>query len=296
MKRITRFLCAGALGTALIFVPMMLPVLTMPVVFAATDWDAMDEDEFYERLGGLSGEAVIAVMQDEDLDDPDIQSDVEGEIWNRAGEEGCDHLLDDELVEKLAEQAIAIAWEEFPSGTLDDEDDEDCDDGSCDDDEYYDDDDDEYYDDEDDDDESYDDDEDDEDYDDVDDGDYADYAIGVLDAVNENRAAYGLAPLTLVDDLCEDADIRAEEIVENFSHTRPDGSSCFSIIDGSYRRVAENIAAGHATPEETVEQWMNSPGHRANILDPELEELGVGYCHDPNSTYEHYWVQLFRTR
>ena len=225
MKRITRFLCAGALGTALIFVPMMLPVLTMPVVFAATDWDAMDEDEFYERLGGLSGEAVIAVMQDEDLDDPDIQSDVEGEIWNRAGEEGCDHLLDDELVEKLAEQAIAIAWEEFPSGTLDDEDDEDCDDGSCDDDEYYDDDDDEYYDDEDDDDESYD--------DDADDSDYADYAIGVLDAVNENRAAYGLAPLTLVDDLCEDADIRAEEIVENFSHTRPDGSSCFSIIDGS---------------------------------------------------------------
>lgn len=81
-----------------------------------------------------------------------------------------------------------------------------------------------------------------------------------------------------------------------FSHTRPDGSSCFSVIRGRYTHVAENIAAGHESAAETVEQWMNSPGHRANILDPELEELGVGYCYAEGSDYDHYWVQLFRAR
>ena len=316
MKSFSFFLRAGVLGVALSFAPLAAPLpFASPAFAASLDWDAMDEDEFYERLGNLSGEAVMAVMEDEDLDDPNIVSDVEGEIWDRAEAAGCDHLLDDDLVEALAEQAVKIAWEEFPSGSLYDDEDEDCSDGSCydddedydddeyydDDDEYYDDDDDEYYDDDDeyydDDDEYYDDEED--AYDDdgsYDDGNYADYATGVLDAVNENRAAYGLAPLTLSSDLCEDADIRAEEIVSVFSHTRPDGSSCFSIIDGSYRRVAENIAAGADTPEAVVEQWMNSPGHRANILDPELRELGVGYCYEEGSAYGSYWVQLFRTR
>ncbi|WP_294155956.1 CAP domain-containing protein [uncultured Selenomonas sp.] len=331
MKKMIRLLRAGALGTVLAFVvPQVLPaphMMSASVAHASTDWDAMDEDELAEHLGEMSAEAVIAVMRDEDLDDPDIQSDVEGEIWERAEKAGCDHLLDDETVEQLAKQAIEVAWEEFPSGSLDDEDDDDttcedgscddeddddttCEDGSCDDeddDEDYDDDDedDEDYDDDDDeddeDDEDYDDDEDedDEDYDDdedEDDGSYAEYAEDVLAAVNRNRTAYGLRPLTLAEDLCEDADIRAEEIVSNFSHTRPNGSSCFTIISGSYRRVAENIAGGHATAEETVDQWMNSPPHRANILDPALEELGVGYCHAPGSAYEHYWVQLFRTR
>ena len=286
MKELTCILRTGALGLSLAFLPFAAPAPLAAPAFAAhhLDWDAMDEDEFYERLGNISGEAVMAVMEDEDLDDPDIVSDVEGEIWDRAEAAGCDHLLDDDLVEALTEQAVQIAWEEFPSGSLYD-DDEDCSDGSCydddedDDDEYYDDDDDAYYDDDDeyydDDDDAYYDDE--EDYDDADSGDYADYAVSVLDLVNENRASYGLAPLTLASDLCDDADIRAEEIVSLFSHTRPDGSSCFTVIDGSYRRVAENIAAGLATPEETVDQWMNSPGHRANILAPELRELGVGY-------------------
>ena len=305
MKELTCILRTGALGLSLAFLPFAAPTPLAQPAFAAhhLDWDAMDEDEFYERLGNISGEAVMAVMEDEDLDDPDIVSDVEGEIWDRAEAAGCDHLLDDDLVEALTEQAVQIAWEEFPSGSLYD-DDEDCSDGSCydddedDDDEYYDDDDDAYYDDDDeyydDDDDAYYDDE--EDYDDADSGDYADYAVSVLDLVNENRASYGLAPLTLASDLCDDADIRAEEIVSLFSHTRPDGSSCFTVIDGSYRRVAENIAAGLATPEETVDQWMNSPGHRANILAPELRELGVGYCYEDGSAYGHYWVQLFRTR
>ena len=139
MKKLDFWLRAGALGTVLAFaVPQVLPaprMMSAPVARAATDWDAMDEDELAEHLGEMSAEAVIAVMRDEDLDDPDIQSDVEGEIWERAEKAGCDHLLDDETVEQLAKQAIEVAWEEFPSGSLDDEDDDDttCEDGSCDD-------------------------------------------------------------------------------------------------------------------------------------------------------------------
>ena len=258
MNHFNFLLRASSIGTLLMFAPVA-PLtssiqMSASVAHASTDWDAMDEDELADRLGEMSAEAVLAVMQDEDLDDPDIQSDVEGEIWERAEDAGCDHLLDDETVEQFAKQAIAVAWEEFPSGSLDDEDDDDddttCEDGSCDDE-----DDDEDYDDDD---EDYDDDDD----DDEDDGSYAEYAEDVLAAVNRNRTAYGLRPLTLAEDLCEDADIRAEEIVSNFSHTRPNGSSCFTVIDGSYRRVAENIAGGHATAEETVDQWMNSPPHR----------------------------------
>ncbi len=122
------------------------------------------------------------------------------------------------------------------------------------------------------------------------------YAWQVLDEVNHYREDYGLPPLVLSDELCDDADVRARELITEFSHTRPDGTSCFSVIRGKYRHVAENIAAGHESAAETVEQWMNSPGHRANILDSDLKELGVGYCYAEDSDYHHYWVQIFRTR
>ena len=95
MKSFSFFLRAGLLGVSLALLPFAAPTPLAQPAFAAhhLDWDAMDEDEFYERLGNISGEAVMAVMEDEDLDDPDIQSDVEGEIWERAEKAGCDHLL-----------------------------------------------------------------------------------------------------------------------------------------------------------------------------------------------------------
>ena len=65
------------------------------------------------------------------------------------------------------------------------------------------------------------------------------------------------------------------------------------IKNGTYT-VGENIAAGSATPETVVKQWMNSPGHRANILNSDYEELGVGYAYKSGSEYGHYWVQMFR--
>lgn len=120
------------------------------------------------------------------------------------------------------------------------------------------------------------------------------YAAEVLSLVNAERARIGVAPLRLADDLQAASDIRAREVVRNFSHTRPNGSDCFTVMRNKGRTCGENIAAGHAAARETVEQWMNSSGHRKNILNPNFRELGVGYAYDRNSDYKHYWVQLFR--
>ena len=120
------------------------------------------------------------------------------------------------------------------------------------------------------------------------------FAVEVLNLVNAERARVGAALLRLADDLQEESAIRAREIVQSFSHTRPNGSDCFTVMRNRGRTWGENIAAGHASAQETVEQWMNSDGHRENILNPSFRELGVGYAYEDYSTYHHYWVQLFR--
>ncbi len=113
----------------------------------------------------------------------------------------------------------------------------------------------------------------------------------VLDLVNQERSKYGVAPLTLNQTMNAAAHERATEIYTLFSHTRPDNTSCFTIFDEyglSWSYVAENIAYGVSTPEEVMDLWMNSSGHRANILSADVTELGVGY-------YDSHWVQIFRT-
>ena len=161
-----------------------------------------------------------------------------------------------------------------------------------------------YYDDDDE--YTYEDDEDDddeyiyEDDDDVDDdsnqssSEVSEFVQQVLNLVNIERRKAGVSPLKLSRYLNDAAAIRAEEITQVFSHTRPDGSSCFTVLDKNYYNVGENIAEGQSTPKEVMNSWMNSPGHRANILKPEFTELGVGYVYDGSSEYKHYWVQLFR--
>ena len=98
--------------------------------------------------------------------------------------------------------------------------------------------------------------------------------------VNEIRTEEGLPALTTNSSLSNAAALRAEEIVTLYSHTRPDGSSCFTVLPAfgiSYRAAGENIAAGQPTPAAVVNAWMNSSGHRANILNPKFKSLGVGY-------------------
>ena len=110
----------------------------------------------------------------------------------------------------------------------------------------------------------------------------------VLELVNAYRADYGLAPLTLSDALCSAAATRAQESTISFSHTRPDGSSCFTV---SLLACGENMAMGtDMTADGAVSKWMNSSSHRDNILDSSFRTLGVGYC---SSGREVYWVQLF---
>lgn len=120
------------------------------------------------------------------------------------------------------------------------------------------------------------------------------YISQVLSLVNEERAKAGLSPLTLDTGASEAADIRAKEIVNNFSHTRPNGNSFSSALTEngvSYRSAGENIAYGQNTPSEVMNSWMNSSGHRANILNQNFTKIGIGHYETANGT--DYWVQVF---
>ncbi len=117
----------------------------------------------------------------------------------------------------------------------------------------------------------------------------------VASLVNAARRDAGLSELELDADLCAAAQARAQEIAQSFSHTRPDGSSCFTILEEfgiSYRAAGENIAMGQRTPEEVMDGWMNSSGHRANILNGTFTSIGVGYYVDGAGAA--HWVQIFQ--
>ena len=79
-------------------------------------------------------------------------------------------------------------------------------------------------------------------------------------------------------------------MAELFSHDRPDGTSCFTVLSqcgvSGFWTAGENIAAGTSNPEAAMEMWMNSEGHRANILSGDFTHIGVGY-------QDNAWVQLF---
>lgn len=115
------------------------------------------------------------------------------------------------------------------------------------------------------------------------------YAEEVLYYCNIEREKAGVSPLVLDETLCSAAEVRAGELVSTFSHTRPDGRSCFTAMEEagySYSAAGENIAWGYSTAKEVVEGWMNSPGHRANILSSDFNSIGIG----KSGTY---WVQMF---
>ena len=115
------------------------------------------------------------------------------------------------------------------------------------------------------------------------------YEWEVLKLTNKKRAAAGVEPLTGFSRIQQACDIRAEELVKRFSHTRPDGSSCFTVLKElglTYWYAGENIASGYKTPAAVVGGWMDSQGHRENMLNPDFAHMGVG-------EYNKNWVQLF---
>ena len=123
-----------------------------------------------------------------------------------------------------------------------------------------------------------------------------DYRAQVVALMNQERANAGIGGISQNAALDAAAQIRAQEIVSTFSHSRPNGTSCFTVLDESgivYMAAGENIAAGYGTPAEVMTGWMNSEGHRANILNGSFGQVGIGYYTDPNTPYGTYWVQIF---
>lgn len=130
---------------------------------------------------------------------------------------------------------------------------------------------------------------------------YSAYANEVLRLVNIERANVGVAPLVLDEALCNAANMRAIEMdcTGVFGHKRPNEHSCFEVYDICnvewQSACGENIAAGQATPEEVMNSWLGSAGHKANILSPEYTKMGLGYSNTGCGAgrYSHYWAQEF---
>lgn len=120
----------------------------------------------------------------------------------------------------------------------------------------------------------------------------------VVTLTNIERAQHGLRPLSTHARLTAIAQTHSEDMVRRsfFSHRNPDGKQVWhraTAMGYPYRKVAENIAAGQRTAAEVVQGWMDSPGHRANILDGELTQIGVGYA--LGGRYGTTWTQVFGT-
>lgn len=119
------------------------------------------------------------------------------------------------------------------------------------------------------------------------------YEKEVIRLVNVLRGQYGLSSLTENWELSRVARYKSQDMHDEgyFSHTSPTYGSPFTMIKNfgiSYKTAGENIAMGYKTPQEVVRGWMNSSGHRANILGSGYTQIGVGYVADGN-----YWTQMF---
>jgi uncharacterized protein YkwD len=122
----------------------------------------------------------------------------------------------------------------------------------------------------------------------------------VIVLTNNARQAAGCPNLTWNPQLATAAQRHADDMAayNYFSHIGRDGSRFTTRIINAgyrYRLAAENIAAGQQSPEEVVNTWLNSPAHRANILNCRLREIGIGFGHNGGSTFGTYWVQNFGT-
>ena len=121
----------------------------------------------------------------------------------------------------------------------------------------------------------------------------ASYEHEVVRLVNEIRQQNGLKPRTENWELSRVARYKSQDMLDNryFSHTSPTYGSPFQMIKAfglSYRTAGENIAKGYASPQAVVNGWMNSSGHRANILNVSYTQIGIGYVAQGN-----YWTQMF---
>lgn len=121
-------------------------------------------------------------------------------------------------------------------------------------------------------------------------------AEAILKLVNQERSKAGVSPLKLNEKLTNVANIKAKDMADKnyFSHTSPTYGSPFDMMKQfgiSFSYAGENIAAGQKTAEEVMDSWMNSSGHKANILNKNYTQLGVGFYR--GGQYGTEWVQMF---
>ncbi|WP_058486761.1 SafA/ExsA family spore coat assembly protein [Defluviitalea phaphyphila] len=118
----------------------------------------------------------------------------------------------------------------------------------------------------------------------------------VIKLVNAERTKAGLSPLTTNWELSRVARMKSQDMIDNnyFSHQSPTYGSPFNMMENfgiKYTSAGENIAKGQQTPEDVMNAWMNSSGHRSNILSSSYSQIGVGLATDKNGVK--YWTQMF---
>jgi len=122
------------------------------------------------------------------------------------------------------------------------------------------------------------------------------YEREVLRLVNQERKSRGIEPLEYDSELFKVARIKSEDMRDQdyYAHVSPTYGAPFEMLDHygfKYSRASENIARGYWTPKVVVDGWMNSEGHRKNMLDPGYNKIGVGFAYDNDGST--YWTQLF---
>ena len=127
-------------------------------------------------------------------------------------------------------------------------------------------------------------------------GSFYSFQKEVVRLVNVERSKRGLKELSFNTQLSNVATLKSQDMIDQnyFSHTSPTYGSPFDMMKQfniSYRTAGENIAMGQKTPAEVVNAWMNSQGHRENILNSNFTEIGVGVAKSSNGTL--YWTQMF---
>jgi uncharacterized protein YkwD len=128
----------------------------------------------------------------------------------------------------------------------------------------------------------------------------SDFQAQLLQLLNAERQKIGAPPLRISSQLAQAAQRHADDMANNnfLSHEGSDGSTMESRIQETgyaFSAIAENVAGGQPTPESVIQTWLNSSGHRRNMLNPEYTEIGIGYATNSSSQYTHYWTQVFGT-
>jgi uncharacterized YkwD family protein/spore coat assembly protein SafA len=118
----------------------------------------------------------------------------------------------------------------------------------------------------------------------------------VIDLVNQQRAQNGLSALKSNWEVCRVARYKSQDMIDKqyFAHQSPTYGSAFNMMENfgiRFSAAGENIAYGQPTPQEVMNDWMNSPGHRSNILSPTYNQMGCGVAKASNGTF--YWTQMF---